>query len=106
MKSYCKDADPPDELLLNTMATINNLSYYMVEEGGRSDEDDARRAGVSDATVSMLRLASSLRPLTYRLARDRCHSLVSDVPEGRAEHKIASPPYSPNYWSKFEIISN
>ena len=59
MKSFVMDADPPDELLLNTMATINNLSYYMVE-------DVEGETKVNDDTGNMLRLACSLRALAYR----------------------------------------
>ena len=59
MKSFSMDADPPDELLLNTMATINNLSYYMVEE----DEDGT---GLKTDGGSILNLACSLRALAYR----------------------------------------
>ena len=60
-KCLSMDADPPDELLLNTMATINNLSYYMVE-----DEDVSSEGRAVYDMGSMLRLACSLRPLTYR----------------------------------------
>lgn len=56
LKGQSRDADPPNELLLNAVATINNLSYYMIEaDDGDSDE----------ATQSMLQLAQSLRPLAY-----------------------------------------
>lgn len=57
LKGSSRDADPPNELLLNAVATINNLSYYMIEaDDGDSDE----------ATQSMLQLAQSLSPLAYR----------------------------------------
>ena len=53
------DADPPDELLLNTIATINNLSYYMV------DDDDDRGLIKTDGAM-ILNLACGLRSLAYR----------------------------------------
>jgi len=58
MKSLCMDADPPDELLLNTIATINNLSYYMV------DDDDDRGLIKTDGAM-ILNLACGLRSLAY-----------------------------------------
>lgn len=59
MKSSSKDDDPPNELLLNAIATINNLSYYMIEEDNIGSDPD-------EATGSMLCLARSLRPSAYR----------------------------------------
>ena len=58
-KSLSMDADPPDELLLNTIATINNLSYYMVEN------DDDRGLIKTDGAM-ILNLACGLRSLAYR----------------------------------------
>lgn len=64
MTSFHKDEDPPNELLLNATATINNLSYYMIEE-------DNIGTDLGEATESMLGLARSLRPMAHS-ANEEC----------------------------------